>query len=414
MPQKVQVGTNKYGEAITKLIWVENSSLHACTINNKQITKTLWEWGKYIFIHLRLNQGMSFREIADFCNMHKLPITRKSKYVRHNTLSIQAKNPLMYGTNIYNKTTYIAPNNKQLEKGHVHIKNKSEWVIENNAVPALITEEQYNQLQTISNKKARKTGNTSANTTNDKLLVNIPDKFYCANCGSKIISSGKHYVCSKYNSYGKKGCGASSFYVNSEWLDSKLEKEIIKLILNEKTIQALYDQYINKYGKKVDMEDNKVDISDLQKALKKKKQEEANLLNIIASGNVIGAALNAITTKLNAVSEEVKTLEAQIDKNNKPSRYKILTYDYFKQLCHEGSKLLTHSSLAEKRAFIEKCIESVTLDPVRKSVNVKFNINPFWTSLEKPKKTKKLEASKLETSSEMVAGAGFEPTTFGL
>ena len=162
------------------------------------------------------------------------------------------------------------------------------------------------------------------------------------------------------------------------------------------------------------MEDNKVDISDLQKALKKKKQEEANLLNIIAGGNIMDAALNSITSKLNTISEEIKTLEAQIDKNNKPSRYKILTYDYFKQLCHEGSKLLTHSSLAEKRAFIEKCIESVTLDPVRKSVNVKFNINPFWTSLEKPKKTKKLEASKFETSSEMVAGAGFEPTTFGL
>ena len=414
MPYKVQVGTNKYGEAITKLIWIENNALYTCTINNKLTTKTLWEWGKYIFIHLRLKQGLSFREIADFCNMHKLPISRKSGLVRYNTLSIQAKNPLMYGTNIYNKTTYIAPNNKQLEKGHVQIKNKSEWVIENNAVPALITEEQYNQLQTISNKKARKTGNTSANTTNDKLLVNIPDKFFCANCGSKIISSGKHYVCSKYNSYGKKGCGASSFYVNSEWLDSKLEKEIIKLILNEKTTQALYDQYINKYGKKVDMENNKVDISDLQKDLKKKKQEEANLLNVIASGNVMDAALNSITSKLNTISEDIKTLEAQIDNNNKPSRYKILTYDYFKQLCHEGSKLLTHSSLAEKREFIEKCIESVTLDPVRKSVNIKFNINPFWTSLEKPKKAKKLEASRFETSSEMVAGAGFEPTTFGL
>lgn len=162
------------------------------------------------------------------------------------------------------------------------------------------------------------------------------------------------------------------------------------------------------------MENNKVDISDLQKDLKKKKQEEANLLNVIASGNVMDAALNSITSKLNTISEDIKTLEAQIDKNNKPSRYKILTYDYFKQLCHEGSKLLTHSSLAEKRAFIEKCIETVTLDPVRKSVNVKFNINPFWTSLEKPKKTKKLEVSKFETSSEMVAGAGFEPTTFGL
>jgi len=83
-------------------------------------------------------------------------------------------------------------------------------------------------------------------------------------------------------------------------------------------------------------------------------------------------------------------------------------------MCHEGSKLLVHSSLAEKRAFVERCIQSVTLDPVKKAVNVKLNINPFWTPLENPKKPKKLEVSTFDTSSKMVAGAGFEPTTFGL
>ncbi len=407
MPVKKNIGTDHYGRVMTKTIWDKNTNIYTATYKGQNISKTMWEWGKYIFLELRLKQGKSLNEIVNFINEVGLPVSRNSELARANTLALQIKNECLFGLSIYNRHGF---------KGRTKsvLKSEKEWIVEENAMPALITKEQFDLLQEMSKKKARKTGNTSANTTNDKLLVNIPDKFYCANCGSKIISSGKHYVCSNYNSYGKKGCGASSFYVNSEWLDSKLEKEIIKLILNEKTIQALYDQYINKYGKKVDMEDNKVDISDLQKALKKKKQEEANLLNIIASGNVIGAALNAITTKLNTVSEEVKTLEAQIDKNNKPSRYKILTYDYLKQLCHEGSKLLTHSSLAEKRAFIEKCIESVTLDPVRKSVNVKFNINPFWTSLEKPKKTKKLEASKFETSSEMVAGAGFEPTTFGL
>ena len=66
------------------------------------------------------------------------------------------------------------------------------------------------------------------------------------------------------------------------------------------------------------------------------------------------------------------------------------------------------------KEFVEKRIESVTLDSVRKAVKVKFNINPFWASLENHNKTKKLEVSAFDTSSEMVAGAGFEPTTFGL
>ena len=60
------------------------------------------------------------------------------------------------------------------------------------------------------------------------------------------------------------------------------------------------------------------------------------------------------------------------------------------------------------------CIESVTLDPVRKAVNVKFNINPFYMSFKNHNKNKKPEVSAFDISGEMVAGAGFEPTTFGL
>ena len=63
---------------------------------------------------------------------------------------------------------------------------------------------------------------------------------------------------------------------------------------------------------------------------------------------------------------------------------------------------------------MKRIIEYVTLDPVRKAINVKLNINPFWTALENLNKTKKPEVSTINTSGEMVAGAGFEPTTSGL
>ena len=408
-PKKIEIGKDKYSNPLTKTIWVENDTLHTATINGKEITKTMWSWGKFLFIELRLNQGKSFGEIAAFANEIKLPIARKASNVRKNTLSIQAKNECIYGVSIYNRRHF----NNNYKRGS--LKANSEWIVEENAMPALITKEQYNLLQEMSKKKVRKKNNTSANPTNTKLLVNIPNKFYCKNCKGKIISSGKHYVCSNYNSFGKKGCGASSFYIPSDWLDSKIEQEIIKLILNEKTITTLYERYTHKYGNKVNIDnDSKIDKSVLIKTLKQKKNEETNLLNAIASGNISGSALEATSNRLNSVSTEIKTIEAQLDSSDRPNQYRILTYNYFKQLCHEGSKLLTHSSLAEKRAFVEKCIEAVTLDPIRKAVNVKFNINPFWTSLENPKKTKKLEASKFETSSEMVAGAGFEPTTFGL
>ena len=71
---------------------------------------------------------------------------------------------------------------------------------------------------------------------------------------------------------------------------------------------------------------------------------------------------------------------------------------------------MKHSPIGSKKSNSD----NVCSMAVRKAVNVKFNINPFWTSLENTKKTKKLEVSGFDTSSEMVAGAGFEPTTFGL
>ena len=57
---------------------------------------------------------------------------------------------------------------------------------------------------------------------------------------------------------------------------------------------------------------------------------------------------------------------------------------------------------------------AVILDPVRRKVHIKLDINPFLIQNDDTNKAKKLEVSEFDTSSEMVAGAGFEPTTFGL
>ena len=83
-------------------------------------------------------------------------------------------------------------------------------------------------------------------------------------------------------------------------------------------------------------------------------------------------------------------------------------------MCKKNSRILAQSLLVQRRAFIKKCIEAVILDPVRREVHIKLDINPFLLRNDKAESTKKLEVSTFDTSSEMVAGAGFEPTTFGL
>ena len=77
-------------------------------------------------------------------------------------------------------------------------------------------------------------------------------------------------------------------------------------------------------------------------------------------------------------------------------------------MCKKNSKILTHSLLPQRRAFIKKCIEAVILDPVRRKVHIKLDINPFLIQNDDTNKAKKLEVSEFDTSSEMVAGACFE------
>lgn len=84
-----------------------------------------------------------------------------------------------------------------------------------------------------------------------------------------------------------------------------------------------------------------------------------------------------MSEKYNTIQEVISNLKVTLNNIENPKISRILTLDYFKSMCKKNSKILTHSLLPQRRAFIKKCIESVTLDPVRKQVYAKFNINPL-------------------------------------
>ena len=111
----------------------------------------------------------------------------------------------------------------------------------------------------------------------------------------------------------------------------------------------------------------------------------------MASGNISGAALQSISNKYNEMDEEIRKLKITLDNLDKSKISRILTFDYFKTLCKQQSKVLAHSLLPQRRAFVEKCIEAVILDPTKKEVHIKLDINPFFNQKNDSKEAKKLE-----------------------
>lgn len=408
--KRVSIGKDKYGDDIRKTIWVENDNVHTAKLDGKKVTKTIWEWSKYYFLELRLNQQLGYDKARDVLNELGIPAPR-GKHWATTCLYEAERNHALIGLGIYNKRQYA-------RGGAGRIKDQSEWVQVENAHPALLTEDEFEALQTLSKSRRRVKGKLhGCNSNNDKLLTNTPEKFTCKSCGHKIVSCGSLYVCGKYNTNGKKACGNGHFAVPADWLEEKILNEI-KGFFDDKALKKTYDFTIEEIKNKASKgKDNK---ALLEKALKKKEKEEKDLVksltSIASTGNEI--AIKAISKELERINTEKQDIERELENFSSPKLQKIPTFKEFKNQAGLAKALLSPDKIHEKRKIVWMFVEAITLDPQERAVIVKYYPNPLQTIMDKTQNPEKachtrMEASN-ETSIKLVAEAGFEPTTFGL
>lgn len=402
--KKVVVGTDKSGEDIKKTIWVENNTVHTANIDGKLVSKTIWEWARYHFIELRLKQKLGIEKARDILNDYEVPAPRK-QYWATTCLYEAERSEALIGIGTYNKKQFA-------RNGNGRTKDKSEWIIVENAHPALLTEDEFEALERLRGAKLKRQGTVSRfQSNNEHLLIGYPDRFTCGCCGRKIISSGDVYTCGKYNTNGKKGCGASYFSVSSDWLENKVLEEISKK-LSDKELEKQYKD-ISKYY--FDDSNPKEQVKNMKKSLNEKENAQANLIKSLAGMSDMNEfTLKLITKELDKVTEEIEKLKKELVKLSKPILVKIPTFETFKTHLLRAKLLLTQSNLAESRYLVWCFINSITLDPIERQVNVVFNENAFSVLMENLGNPEKQMEGAFAPSMKLVAGAGFEPTTFGL
>ncbi len=402
--KKIIIGHNKYDEPIKKVIWVENDEVFTTTLNGKTVSKTMWEWARYYFIELRLNQKLGIDKARDVLNELGIPAPRGTQWATTCLYSAE-RNVSLIGTGMYNKRQFG-------ENAGGRIKDKKEWIIIENAHPALLTPEEFKGLEILRQNKLKRSGSiTKFQSNNTHLLIGYPEKFTCACCGHKIISSGNVYTCGKYNTNGKKGYGASYFSVNCEWLENKILQEILKMFTDSE-IEKAYFEFVKLYKNN---NDNKKEIKNLECAINKKTKEQNNLLNTLTSMSETNQfTIKLITDKLNTISEELENLKNEYAKYNQNKEIKIPSYNSFKQAIYKSKMLLTRSNSSENKEIIWEFVNSIKLDPIKREVHISFNSKPFGIFFNKLNSSKTKKEGDFAPSMKMVAGAGFEPTTFGL
>lgn len=76
--KKVVIGQDKSGDDIKKVICVENDTTYTAKLNGEIVSRTMWDWARYYFIELRLNQKLGIEKARDILNELGIPAPRKN------------------------------------------------------------------------------------------------------------------------------------------------------------------------------------------------------------------------------------------------------------------------------------------------------------------------------------------------
>lgn len=223
----VAVGSNK-----TKSVWVPGP--------REEVDVIRWIFNQYAY------ENKGYHKIASELNEQQIP-TQKGGTWSASTIRAIIYNESYIGRKVWNKQDYQTRGKKW--------RDRSEWIITENAHPALITKELFEQCQAIAKKRNNGGGEThkpfSEKTGSPFWLRGI---MVCDKCGSRMVGNSastrtksggqKYYTCGGYLRKGKEFCS----YVG--WRKERVEEVVtnkLRTTLLRLSMDNQLEEEINRY-----------------------------------------------------------------------------------------------------------------------------------------------------------------------
>lgn len=210
--------------------------------------------------HLRA-QGYNISAICKELDKKGIPSPSKLKYLRHQTKDESAKDTL------WNRATVRKILSDQNCIGHrVHGKKAKDsptaakrrtsedaWQIIENAHPAIISKELFDQVQAMSEKEEAKPQSTSSSVSKDLSSNILKGKVFCGDCGKAMKSArggngAAYYNCSSYKESGGARC--SNHYIGEKAVFAAITQEIER-ILSEGFLCGRSEEMITDYKNQI-------------------------------------------------------------------------------------------------------------------------------------------------------------------
>ena len=367
-------GQDKRGRPIIKAVWELDDTLLA--------GRPAREWARHCLIELAA-AGASLAELRDFCNRTGIPARRKKYW------GISTWNAILQPSVILQLCGYGVWNARTKEGRERPV---SEWVIVPNAHPALITEDEARAIMAARRRaQASATIPTNRGRSQTSRYLLSGGLFRCQRCGSNMIgfrtSSGEYYICGSQPYRKGKGCGPG-VYVPRNAVEAEVCRGLnglLSLCANPEGFTRQVNAELRRLWEK---STGCADRATVHTEIERIEAKISNLRRAVEDGFEDASWANA---RLRELIAERDRFAASLNLNERPQLDSRTVMAYRRQT----EKVMESGHPAERKRLMRAWLQDVKLEPESLEVKISYRL---------PEAVMK----------SVVAGAGFEPATFGL
>ena len=336
---------------------VENDLKYIINENEAQIIRKIFDMAA---------NGSGYGEIMSCLNDLGFK-TKRGKTFGKNSLHSILRNPKYCGIYEFN----VAPKRDVSGSRNNHgRKSENEIIRVDDAIPAIISKEQFDKVQNILNSRQHRPGAHSA-----KEVYLLSGKIFCGKCGAaytghrKFNSQKKKYVvysCGKNQR--KKECSAK--YIRREYIEGFVLDNIADYVFDESNIPKvckLYKEYL--------METNYdfiVQKDNLIKSLKSVSIKIDNLVTLMAE-----TASKALVDKLNSLELEKVQIEAELNSIDSDDSIQSVTEAELEEWFTLAKSLFKSGNLSTSKKLVNLFVDKITVydDHIKMMIKVKPDLS---------------------------------------
>jgi site-specific DNA recombinase len=365
--------------------------------------------------------GLSLQKVAQILNSERIPPPRSKSPSKdaawcYTAVREMLKRPRYVGEMVWNRSVFqkVPGTNQRRSRP----RPESEWIKGSAPELAIVSREQWDAVQSHFLAVRKNSGNRNRLGLLPRGLTNrylFSSLLKCGKCGSTfIIGTGggrkRKYVCSGFR---HRGTCSNNLYIPQEEAESVLLEKLRDDLFRPESLEYAIEEFGNQLRAR--LESVSSDIAQWRLRKEKLEREIRNLTQAIAEGCNSKSVHNEITVReqeIGAITDRLLSSTASsIERRIADIR------SFVERETQNLSALLNDNSPLVKQE-LHKHLSSITMHPVKDSERGwYYEAQGSWSLLGTDKNAPREEQGAQDSDEgrlQLVAGAGFEPATFGL